>query len=278
MEATQYKPDDPDTLDALLSFSWYQCWTRPRADIIEHTIILVHAARDKRRGERRDERRVAESVYCRGYIYYKLDRFEDTCVELEKARDYFLAPSLDEPLVAARCSLKLSEIYLFQKRFEDARKAVREGQERLKDSGDERAIADGLLHLGEYYWHTKSYADARKTLREARNSFLNLAYPLDAAHCLLWISKTFHNERNYNPALKAANDALCEYQRLAYKGAACYIVLSAILVDMCLYTEALKIITQGLDISKELGSPSAITQLTRQQARVREVNMESQKQ
>ena len=252
MDATQYGSDEA-ALDALLAFSWYQYWARPRTEVIEHTISLARAAQNRRC--------VAEGLRCQGHVFYKLDRYEDACVAFQEARDEF--QTLGESLSAAQCLLKLSEIYRFQQRSVKVRVAVKTANEELQNLGDAHGIADGLLHLGEYYSYIWQPAEAHAALEEAQQHFLDLNYPLGAAHCQYWISKVCHQEKRYDAAYQAAEHALRDYQRLAYKDrvAVCHIRLCRILKDMSCYEDALAKILQGLKLSQELGRPLAIAQL-----------------
>ncbi|TDL15775.1 hypothetical protein BD410DRAFT_777771 [Rickenella mellea] len=249
MDATRNGSDDA-SLDALLSLSWYQCWTRPRTEIVDHTVQLARAAENKLW--------LAEALRCKGHIYFLLDRYHDACLALEIARNNFI--DLNNPLHAARCLLKLSNIYTFIQ----TRDAVERVQEEFHNLSDSRGIADGLLQLGEYYDYMNRYTDAHATLENAQKRYVELNYPLGVAHCNIWLARYAH-ENNYDSARSSAEQALVEYKHLSVKEqvVVCVIELCSILKSMSQYEEAHTRIAQGLELSQEVGSPLCTAQLLR---------------
>jgi hypothetical protein len=73
----------PERLDALLTFSWYQRWTKPDTLVAEYALTLAQSANDARR--------TADAVFCIGSILMKQSQYQEGRARFDEARDLFAA-------------------------------------------------------------------------------------------------------------------------------------------------------------------------------------------
>jgi len=94
MDVAQQAPETATDrmFDALLSFSRYQRWTRPRTEVIEHAVRVAREVDNKRR--------LAEGLYCLGDILNRVDQHDAAYAAFTEARAIF--KTLDDVLYAAR--------------------------------------------------------------------------------------------------------------------------------------------------------------------------------
>jgi tetratricopeptide (TPR) repeat protein len=250
-------------LDALLSFSWYQCWTRPNKETIDYTVQLARDAQSKRH--------LAEGLLCRGQIYQQLDCYPDAAIAIKEARQLFL--EVDDRRRAAECLLKLGEAYSYQLLLDLYGEAVRLAQKEFQILGDKLGIAESLRYVGMYLWKTRQILAAQQALDNSRQQFEDLRHPLGIAHCRAWSSRVYLELKQYPEACDAALDALPVFRNLGDKDAIvrCLIRLTRALKPMLegssgsermvIHERALKAIKEGLEVGLVQGRPLAIGQL-----------------
>ncbi|KAF5345177.1 hypothetical protein D9758_009683 [Tetrapyrgos nigripes] len=71
----------PEILEALLTLSWHQCWTRPRLDLVEHTLSVAKKALNAKYE--------AESQACSAEMYFLLNQFDQAIERVSLAHSQF---------------------------------------------------------------------------------------------------------------------------------------------------------------------------------------------
>jgi tetratricopeptide (TPR) repeat protein len=251
LEAAQQDNNDA-VMEALLAFSWYQHWVRPRVELVEHTVRIARGMDDTHR--------IAEALRCQACIYLELDRYDDACTAISEAKGIF--ESLNDKSREADCILRLGEIHRWQNHAEKCLRMLTEAQEKFQELGNDRGIAESLLNLGALHWKCGRFPDAFAALTKAKEDFQRVPCPLGAAHCLLYLSKVRLNQRRYELAYEAAEEARSEYQRLHYTEgvAVCLTILGMIEVISSRYSDASTTFEKSLSEYQRLGGPLGIAQ------------------
>lgn len=239
-------------VDALITYCWYQHWTRPRLDIIESVLQVSRSLNEALY--------TAESLFCLGHMYSKLDCFDKALTALVEAKDIFVAKG--HKAKAAKCFMKLARVYMMMQDEDECSSSVLDAQRDLQELGDEGLNADALLCVGEYQWFIQARAEARESLVQAQQIYRKLNKPMGVAHCDYWISRTYYGEGNYDEARKAAESAFVEYERLDHRDSAAetLVHLCRILKDIKCYDEAVRRTLRGIRLYQDIGGPSGIAQ------------------
>ena len=242
---------DPDTqLDALLVFSWYQHYSKPRSDVAERTVTVARMMKK--------ERHLAEALFCLGGIAFKTDRYRDACNCFGEARECFKTLS-DGPDLhrAGECALRLSYISTYMNDVTAARKFVFEAQADLKESGSAYSVACGLLGLGRFYSGTDDFDKALETLGAAQTAFECLHRPVDVAHCLYTTARCEAHKGRYSEALDASQRALQVFERfgLNYQTYQAVGRTAEYLKILGRYDDAIQILPRCLEECQRIGNP-----------------------
>ncbi|KAF9466844.1 hypothetical protein BDZ94DRAFT_1305721 [Collybia nuda] len=241
-----------NAVDALLIYCWYQHWTRPRLDVIESVLVVSRFSNETLH--------TAESLFCLGHMYSKLDYHKEAVKALVEAKDIF--DSLGHKSKAAQCFMKLVDVYMFLQDDDGCCDAMEAAQRDLGEIGDEALAADALFRVGQYKWFIQERGDSREKLLEAQQIYFRLNKPMGVAHCNYWISRAYYGEKNLAEARRAAETAFVEYERLDHRDSAAetLIHLCRILEGIGCYDEAVRRALQGVHMYQDIGGPSGIAQ------------------
>jgi len=198
---------DPGALmEALLTLCWHQYHTRPRIELIQHTLDLA---------QRHDNKAaMGEALNCYGRIYLRLDFYDDASEKLAMARDTFLAH--DDKFNAALCTLKLLRVYMYANLWEKRDESLEDARALVEDAKSPYLDAKYLLRRGEALWHQQESWSAIEVLNQAKEKFLRLESPLDVARALFLLGRCYLSLRIYDNARSSLNEARDEYQRFGY--------------------------------------------------------------
>lgn len=237
---------------AVITYCWYQHWTRPRLDVIESVLA---ASRSSKKASY-----IAEGLFCLGNMYTNLDYDKKAAAALVEAKDMFDTVGLKSK--ATQCSIKLAVVYAFLHDTDAYRDAVKDALRDLEELDDETLIADVLLCVARYNWFIRMHTEARESLAQAQRIYLRLNHWMGIAHCNYWISRTHYSEGNYNEARGPAEAAALEYERLDHRDSAAeaLIHLGRILKCTGWYDEASHQVRKGLCIYQSIGAPGGIAQ------------------
>jgi tetratricopeptide (TPR) repeat protein len=153
-------PDIEKGLEALIAFSWYQHWTKPRTEVIEHSLKLARKAQL--------EQHSAESLFCLSSTLFRLGKYEHACKSYIEARDYFR--KLTNVVRANECSFELVALYVYLQQSDNADQVLRSVSE--DDLGADGYVrAREKLACGRYYWYEGQYSEALENFSAAKEAF-----------------------------------------------------------------------------------------------------------
>ena len=250
-------PDIPDmgkVLEVLVAFCWFQHWTKPQTEVIEHTLKLAHKVGL--------EECIAECLFCLGSTFFRLDRYKDAEISYVKARDYFT--KLSNVVRASECSFELADIYLYMSNVSKAAEALDSVPQ--KDMNAHAYVrARSKMAYGKFYWNTLQFTEALEYLTDAKEIFetKEIDRPVDAAYCLHSIARVLASMQRIPDAVKAVDQSLDIYEKTGPDNrlAETLLVKDYILLKVqAPPDQVLPTLQRTLQKSQELGRPLAIAQ------------------
>ncbi|KAJ7833040.1 hypothetical protein B0H14DRAFT_3711506 [Mycena olivaceomarginata] len=199
----------PKALDALIDFSLYHHTTKLSTGAAQRALDVATAVKDNRH--------IAESHRCLGKISLRLDRYDDACDHLKKARALYKSSEARNLVRAGQCSMDLAETLMLMDNKLEARDAVLEANEYLSHHGNEYHTARGCLIHGHFLWWNGEYDKALSLLESAKRIFKKLNRPSSTSECLLFIARTHVSRKEYAKALPIATKAVSEAERAGDK-------------------------------------------------------------
>ena len=204
-----------DLLDALISFSWYQCWSKPRTDIIEQAAILAQRSGDSRRH--------AGALFCLGTILFRMDKYLEAKDRFMEAHELFssLADGVDY-FNSARSKLQAAKVHIYlNSSRQSIWQLVDDARKDFERSNNPIGKAYSLLALGEFHWYKRDPDEAIAVLENAYKAFDDLGQPLETAHCLFLLSRSHGAKYQYDKALTIIEDVIHRYDQLGNEDRYC---------------------------------------------------------
>jgi tetratricopeptide (TPR) repeat protein len=147
----------PERLDALLTFAWYQRWTKPDTLVAEYALKLAKGANDAKR--------TADAVFCLGFIVMKQGEYQEGRARFDEAKDLFSA--LGDDLRAFRSEMESVRAATFYFGANDQLLAQSESH---WNSRPHSAEISALMpfYSGEVHFYLERTEEALKKLQEAK--------------------------------------------------------------------------------------------------------------
>ena len=235
----------PERLDALLTFAYYQRWTKPHTLVAEYVLKLAKSVNDARR--------TADALLCLGFILARQTQFQKACARFDEARDLFTTLG--------------DELQTFYSEMESVRAAAyyfAENKERLSQftsrwtSRPHGAEISALMHLssGEIHLYFEHAEEALEELQEAKTLLAKLNYHGDVAYCLLKSASCFALLGQYHRALEVVDESIQLYEQVGLPQDMGFIHKVRYLKGADIWDEQLTTTLKiALEHSQELGKP-----------------------
>ena len=247
-------PDIRKILEVMVAFCWYQHWTKPQTEVIDHTLKLARKAEL--------DKFIAETLFCRGSTLFRLDRYKDACNSYTEAREYFR--KLSNVIRASECAFELVDLYLYLQQPSIAYEVLDSVSE--EDMNKHAYVrARGNMIRGEVCFFVGQHAQALEHLTAAKEIFESkeINRPVDAARCLHSISRTLGSMRRIEDALKAVDQSLSIYEKTGPDNRVAETLLVKdylLLRSQAPGDQVIPTLQRSLQISQELGCPLPIAQ------------------
>ncbi|KAG9049697.1 hypothetical protein FS837_009461 [Tulasnella sp. UAMH 9824] len=147
-----------------------------------------------------------------GYIYVKLERWEEAESAYAKGHDIYLAEE-DQPGMV-KLLLCLTHVYCKGRLYDDAIHASEQARTICFKEGLKKPLVGTLNRLGEAYRLLGRYKDASQAFREARKVAAQEEYPDGKAEALKGLGMTFADEQNYEEAVKRLKRAAAIFREI----------------------------------------------------------------
>ena len=235
----------PKRLDALLTFAWYQRWTKPDILVAEYTLTLAKSANDVQR--------TAEAVFCLGSILVDQNQYKEGCARFDEAKDLFVA--LGAELRAFRSemeSMRAATSY-----FGANDQLLSQSLSRWNSQPCSAEISALIpFYSGEVHFYLMRTKEALEELQEAKTLLVKLNYHYEAAECMLRTARCLAVLGEYHRALEVVDESIRLYEHLGLSDELGYLNKSRYLKGANIWGDELGTTLQtALERSQELGKP-----------------------
>lgn len=190
-----------DALDALVAFSWYLQFTQTVTEFAEHTIKVARAARQNRH--------IAEALFCLGCLNEKKSRYELASFYLDAARKRFRALATPAGyLRAGECGVILVDVDMFLSATNTViLKDAREAEADFKNSNDRSGVTRGKVAMGHAHFHTSQHEKSLTHLFEAKKELeKDSRSTSELARCIHLIARNYQYVDRYPDSVEMAKE------------------------------------------------------------------------
>ena len=235
----------PERLDALLTFAWYQRWTKPDTLVAEYALTLAKGANDPQR--------TADAVFCLGSMLMKQSQYQEGRARFDEARDLFAA--LGDELRTFRSEMESVRAATFYSGAND--QLLSQSQSRWNSRPHSAEISALLpFYSGEIHFYLMQTTEALEELHEAKTLLVELNYHYEAADCMLRIGRCLAVSEQYHRALEVVNETIRLFEQLGFPDDRGHINKSRYLKGANIWGDELSTTLEiALERSQELGKP-----------------------
>jgi len=193
----------PERLDALLTFAWYQRWTKPYTLVAEYALTLADGANDARRA--------ADALFCLGSILMKQSQYQEGRARFNEAKDRFAALGDDlRTFLSEMESLRAATAY-----FGASDQLLSQSQAHWKSQPHSAEISALMpFYSGEVHFYLMRTQEALEELQEAKTLLLKLNYYHEAADSMLRTGRCLAVLGEYRRALEVLDETMRLYEHL----------------------------------------------------------------
>ncbi|KAJ7596139.1 hypothetical protein C8J56DRAFT_396115 [Mycena floridula] len=237
---------EPHFIQALLTLAWHQYRIRPRTEVIRHAVKLASNVTG--------QKLIGDVFHCYAGILRDLNHWKESLDQFNLARQAYLDAS--EPRLAALTLLEvayvstlidseINEIPLIEQAKLEL-EALHSPKENLIDNED---LASCLRDLGMAYSRQGNHFEAIQNLTHAHELCPELSF--DGAECAENLARSHHRLKQHNEAEKWGLLALKEWKEMGRSDVNYVLwILGIIYISKGQYDQAVKYLTEGLDIAK----------------------------
>ncbi|KAJ7592221.1 hypothetical protein C8J56DRAFT_1131744 [Mycena floridula] len=265
---------EPHFIQSLLALAWHQYRIRPRTEVIQHAVKLMSNVTG--------QKLIGDVFNCYAAILRDLNNLKESLDQFNLARQAYLDAS--EPRLAALALLNVAYVSMlivshtdeiplieqaklelerlqspkhnqcqrhFLPSFSTLRKWFKKsaGQPKNTSTIDNEDLARCLIHLGWAYSRRKEYSKAIEHLTHAHELCPELSF--DGARCAQNLARSHHGLQQHNEAEKWGLLALKKWQEMDESDISfVHLILGMIYISKGQYDQAVKHLTEGLDIAK----------------------------
>jgi tetratricopeptide (TPR) repeat protein len=235
----------PERLDALLTFAWYQRWSKPHALVAEYALELAKGANDAQR--------TADAVFCLGSILMEQSQYQEGRAHFDEARDLFSA--LGDDLRTFRSEMESVRAATFY--FGANEQLLSQSQSRWNSRPHSPEISALMpFYSGEVHFYLMRTEEALEELQAAKTLLIDLNYHHDAAHCMLATARCLAVLGRYHHALEVVDETIRLYEQVGLPDDRGFLNKSRHLKGADIWDEQLSTTLEiALQRSQELGNP-----------------------
>ena len=234
----------PERLDALLTFAWYQRWTKPDILVAEYAMTLSKTVNDIRRE--------AEAKYCLGSILMEQTVYGEAGVRYGEAKDLYI--TLGDDLRAFRSEMEsLRGVVLHSGASEELLSQSLSWKSRPRTAEMSAFIP---FYSGKVRFYLMRTKEALEDFQEAKTQLKKLNYHYEAADCLLRTGRCWAVLGEFHRALEVVNETITLYEQLGASDERGFLNKSRYLKGADMWGDELTTTLQtALELSQQLGKP-----------------------
>ncbi|KAJ7577561.1 P-loop containing nucleoside triphosphate hydrolase protein [Mycena floridula] len=233
---------ETDILQALLTLARHQTRTRPRVEVIQHTLQLA--------GQTSLPQILADSLDCYREILYCLGSFNESLNQSTLARERYL----EVPDIRNAARALLDAVFTSSQIDDnpDTIPMIQQACQEYESIADEQGVALCLLRLGGAHLDQYNYAEAIPPLKQARTMFPGLC--IDSTECAAFLAQAYRQLGQYDEAESWALTAYEENKQLGSLVSYSLRILGRILILKGDYDKAIHYLTEALEASTAQGN------------------------
>ena len=234
----------PERLDALLTFAWYQRWTKPDTLVAEYALTLSKTANDAQRA--------AEAVYCIGSILMEQTLYGEAGVRYNEAKELYVA--LGDDLRAFRSEMEsMRGVVLYSGATDELLSQSLSWKSRPCSAEISAFIP---FYSGKVRFYLMRTKEALEDLQEAKTQLIKLNYHYEAADCLLRTGRCWAVLGEFHRALEVVDETIRLYEQLGASDERGFLNKSRYLKGANIWSDELSTTLQtALELSQQLGKP-----------------------
>ncbi|KAJ7578846.1 hypothetical protein C8J56DRAFT_1110831 [Mycena floridula] len=245
----QTPESNPDIIQALCTLAWHQYRVRPRKEVIQHAVKLLHNVTDQ-------NELVGHVFDCYAAILYNLGQYQESLQQYNLARDAYLAAS--KPTLSAWALIDIAGVSARIDSSFDEIPPLDEAQQELEsldENGEEwkMTMARCLFVLGDAHSRQSNHPEALEYLTRARDFCSDL--PFQGAQCAEYLAAAHHRLQQLDEAEKWAVLAVSEWKQIGGYFGDTLSTLGGIYISKGEYDKAIRSLEEGLQHAKTYGDP-----------------------
>ena len=190
------------TMEALISFNWYRCDTKPNLEIAEHAVMAAKAFGV--------QRYVASAVWCLGRTHFQLGPSDTSYDHIQEAYQLFdtLPPGeVESQRLSGLCGIDLVDNARFVLQADEALSLARDVEKKCNALSDDLVRGRSLLILGIALLGAHQLQEALGYLDYARTIFKTVGNTFNLTFAYQFIAAVHYFEHRFSDALDAIEEA-----------------------------------------------------------------------
>ena len=190
------------TMEALITFNWYRCDTKPNLEIAGYTVRATKASGV--------QRYIASAVWCLGKTYFRLGNYDISYNHMQEAYRLFnnLPPGeVKSQRLAGLCGIDLVDNARFILRANKVLSLAWDVEKKCTALSDDLVHGRSLLELGNALYNAKQLREALYYMDHARTVFMAVGNIFNLAFVYQSISWVHLDEHRLSDALDAIEEA-----------------------------------------------------------------------
>jgi tetratricopeptide (TPR) repeat protein len=196
-------------MEALITFNWYRCDTKPNLEIADYAVIAAKASGD--------QRFIASAVWCLGLTYFRLGIRDTSYNHMQEAYQLFITlppGDVESQRLGGLCGIDLVENARFILQDDEVVSLARDVEKKCTALSDDVVHGSSLLKLGIALNAVRQPQEALFYMDRARTAFKAVGHTHNLARAYHVISWVHLKEHRLSDALDAIEEAW-KYAELA---------------------------------------------------------------
>jgi tetratricopeptide (TPR) repeat protein len=252
-EPLSAKPATPPArLDALLTFAWYQRWTKPFTLVVEYALTLARSANDTQR--------MADVVFCLGSMLMRHSQYQEGRARFDEARDLFAAIGDDLRTFRSEMESIRAATWHAGANNPEIDQLLSQSQARWNSRIHSAEISALIsFYTGGVHFYLMRTKESLEAFQEATTLLLKLNYYHEAAESMFGASRCLAVFEEYHRASEVLDESMRLFEHIGFVDDWVFLNQGRYLKGANIWGDELTTALQiALERSQELGRPLQI--------------------